>query len=95
MSRTTNLPMIAFAITLTRGFGQGALSVVSLALVGKWFGRKLNFAMGVYSLLVGIGFVCVFPAVGGIVLRSGWRTAWDGIGWTLALLVSRILADRS
>jgi MFS family permease len=87
MTGTTSLPVLAFTITLTRGFGQSALSVVSLALVGKWFGRKLNYAMGVYSLLVGLGFVCAFPTVGGIVLRSGWRTAWDGIGWTLALLV--------
>ena len=29
-------------MTLTRGFGQSALSVVSLAMIGKWFRRRLT-----------------------------------------------------
>ena len=29
-------------VTLTRGLGQSALSVVSLAMVGKWFTRRLT-----------------------------------------------------
>jgi MFS family permease len=52
---------VFMAVTLTRGFGQSALSVVSLALVGKWFARRLNFAMGIYSPLVGVGFIIAFP----------------------------------
>lgn len=85
MSRTVSLLALCVTITLTRGFGQSALSVVSLALVGKWFARRLNFAMGIYSLLVGIGFIAAFPGVGYAVLKLGWRTAWFGVG--LALLV--------
>ena len=79
---------LAAAITLSRGFGQSALSVVSLALVGKWFGRGLNYAMGVYSLLVGIGFIAAFPGVGSAVLAFGWRAAWAGVGWALLLVVT-------
>jgi MFS family permease len=71
---------VFIAVTLTRGFGQSALSVVSLALVGKWFARRLNFAMGIYSLMVGIGFIIAFPSVGAAVLKYGWRTAWSGVG---------------
>ena len=71
---------LAAGVTLTRGFGQSALSVVSLALVGKWFGRRINYAMGVYALLVGIGFIAAFPSVGSAVLGYGWRTAWNGVG---------------
>src|SRR5207245_9349172 len=56
MSGTNGLLLLGVGITLSRGLGQSALSVVSLALVGKWFGRGLNYAMGIYSLLVGIGF---------------------------------------
>ena len=85
MSHTVGLLALCITITLTRGFGQSALSVVSLALVGKWFARRLNFAMGVYSLLVGLGFIAAFPGVGHAVLTLGWRTAWFGVG--LALLV--------
>ncbi len=79
---------IFICITLTRGFGQSALSVVSLALVGKWFARRLNFAMAIYALLVGIGFIIAFPSVGAAVLRFGWRAAWSGVGvFLMAVLV--------
>ena len=39
MSSATAIAAMFVAITLTRGLGQSALSVVSLALVGKWFSR--------------------------------------------------------
>src|SRR5206468_3295606 len=76
------------AITLTRGLGQSALSVVSLTLVGKWFGRRLNYAMGIYSLLVGVGFIAAFPSAGSAVVAVGWRTAGSGVGWVLLLVVA-------
>jgi MFS family permease len=79
---------LGVAITLTRGLGQSALSVVSLTLVGKWFGRRLNVAMGIYALLVGVGFIAAFPSVGGAVVSFGWRTAWSGVGWALLLVVA-------
>lgn len=81
---------LSITVTLTRGFGQSALSVVSLALVGKWFARRLNYAMGVYSLLVGVGFIAAFPSVGQAVIAFGWRAAWAGVGWCLLLAVGPI-----
>ena len=87
MSWVTSTPSLCIAVTLTRGFGQSALSVVSLALVGKWFARRLNQAMGVYSLLIGVGFIAAFPSVGQAVLRFGWRDTWAGIGWVLLLVM--------
>src|SRR5215472_8814690 len=87
MSHIIGTTGLWITVTLTRGFGQSALSVVSLALVGKWFARRLNFAMGVYSLLVGIGFITAFPSVGQAVLRFGWRGTWASIGWVLILIL--------
>ncbi len=86
MSRTTALPGLIAALTLTRALGQSALSVVSLALVGKWFARRLNLAMGIFALLVAIGFIAAFPTVGQAVLGSGWRTAWFGVGAAVGVL---------
>lgn len=83
MSQAATLTALAVAITLTRGLGQSALSVVSLALVGKWFARRLNFAMGVYSLAVGVGFIAAFPSVGQAAILHGWRAAWLGVGIAL------------
>ncbi len=85
MSATSSIAAIAILITLTRGFGQSALSVVSITMVGQWFVRRLNFAMAVYTIALSIGFMLAFPLIGAIVLQSGWRTAWWIIG--LALLV--------
>jgi MFS family permease len=88
MSASKGLPSLFVTVTLTRGLGQSALSVASLALVGMWFGRRLNVAMGIYSLLVGMGFIAAFPAVGRAVLSAGWRPAWFGIGLVqVAILV--------
>jgi MFS family permease len=88
MGQLTGMIAVAAAITLTRGFGQSALSVVSLALVGKWFNDRISYAMGVYSLLVGIGFVTAFPLVGQSVLANGWRFTWTVVGWSLLLVLA-------
>src|SRR5260370_21974325 len=79
------LPLLAW-ITLTRGFGQSALSVASLALVGKWFSRRLSLAMGVYALVMSIGFMAPFPAVGAAVQACGWRVASGGVGRGLVMV---------
>jgi MFS family permease len=45
-------------LVLVRGAGQSALSIVSMAAVGKWFrGRRLGVAMGVYAVLLTFGFI--------------------------------------
>lgn len=85
MSVTRSVAAMALLITLTRGFGQSALSVVSITMVGQWFVRRLNLAMAVYTIALSIGFMLAFPLVGAIVLANGWRTAWSLIG--VALLV--------
>jgi len=90
MSRATTSTALLVLVTLTRGFGQSALSVASLALVGKWFSRRLSLAMGVYAVAMSIGFMAAFPAVGAAVSASGWRAAWAGIGWALVLVAAPV-----
>ncbi len=80
MSGVRTAGALLIFITLTRGLGQSALSVVSLAMPAKWFCQRLTRAMGVYALAMSIGFMIAFPAVGAFVLASGWRTAWAAIG---------------
>jgi MFS family permease len=71
------------SLTLTRGLGQGALSLVSMALVGKWFRRRIGTAMGVFSVLLAFGFIGVTLGIGAAVQTVGWRLAWLVLGWTL------------
>jgi MFS family permease len=76
---------LLITLTLTRGLGQSALSVVSITIVGKWFVRRVPIAMGVYSILIGIGFVAAFPIVGYAAINIGWRPVWERMGWILAI----------
>ena len=80
MSQTTTVAGLAVWVTLTRALGQSALSVVSLAIVGQWFVRRIDTAMAVYSVVMSVGFMMAFPLVGAIVQRRGWRVAWLAIG---------------
>ena len=97
MSRATGLAMLLLCVTLTRGLGQSSLSVVSLAMVGKWFRRRLTRAMAVYAVAMSIGFMAAFPIVGALVLTTGWRRAWLGVGLALVAVVAPLawLLDRS
>lgn len=83
MSVTASVTTMFVLLVLSRGLGQSALSVVSLTMVGQWFRRRLTLAMGVYSIVLSIGFMIAFPIVGSIVVNEGWRTAWRGIGLCL------------
>jgi MFS family permease len=83
MSGVRSYVMLLVLLTLTRGLGQSSLSIVSLAMPGKWFRRRLTSAMGVYALLMSVGFMIAFPLVGAVVLDHGWRVAWASLGATL------------
>ena len=85
MSGVWSVIPLALLITLTRGLGQSALSVVSITMVGKWFVKRLSLAMAVYTILLSIGFMIAFPLIGALVISSGWRAAWWTIGLALLL----------
>ncbi len=80
MSGVNGVLWLALLITLTRGLGQSALSVISITIVGQWFVRRLSLAMAVYSVVLSVGFMIAFPVVGIVVENSGWRAAWAGVG---------------
>ena len=85
MSRVTSYAGLAIAVTLTRALGQSALSVVSLAMVGQWFVRRIDMAMATYSILLSIGFMLAFPVVGSMVQSRGWRFAWFATGASILI----------
>lgn len=87
MSSTSGAGILFLLLVLSRGFGQSALSVVSLTMVGQWFHRRLSLAMGIYAVLLSAGFMGAFPIVGGAVLAHGWRSVWSVIGWCLVLVL--------
>lgn len=86
MSNVTSVLWLTVLITLTRGFGQSALSVVSLTMVGQWFRKKLSLAMGIYAVVLSMGFMIAFPMVGQAVETRGWRPTWMAIGLLLLFI---------
>jgi MFS family permease len=88
MSAVRGFWALAIAVTLTRGLGQSALSVISLAMVGQWFGRGIESAMAIYSIVMSLGFMIAFPLVGALVQSWGWRSAWLSIGITLLAVLA-------
>lgn len=92
MSRVQHAGGLFVTTTLTRALGQSALSVVSLAIVGKWFVRRLPKAMGIYAVLTVFGFAAAFPGVQFSVDRFGWRIVWAGLGAALLFGVAPIVA---
>jgi MFS family permease len=87
MSGTKGIIFLTILITLTRGFGQSALSVVSITIVGQWFVRRLSLAMAIYTVLLSIGFMLAFPIVGSIVIKNGWRFAWNAVGYAILFIL--------
>ena len=90
MTRLTGSREFAVAVMLTRGFGQSALSVISITMVGKWFAQRTSLAMAVYSLLLSLGFArtatspCRWPATKAPPTASGSRGIADpSIQWAI------------
>jgi MFS family permease len=90
MSVASSFAGLAVTITLTRALGQSALSVVSLAVVGHWFVRRLDRAMAIYSIVMSVGFMVAFPLVGSLVQQWGWRAAWFATGATLVTALAPV-----
>jgi MFS family permease len=83
MSQVSSDLELFFCLTLIRGFGQSALSTVSIAMVSKWFRGRLAMAMGLFAVLLTFGFVGTVLGVGWAVGEFGWRSAWQMIAWSL------------
>lgn len=82
---------LTILVTLTRGFGQSALSVVSIYLIGKSFDRRIAWPMAAYSVTMSIGFVIAFQTIGAFLTTPDettvpdWRGVWLGVGVALAI----------
>ena len=88
MAAVTGPLSLLIALTLIRGFGQSALSIVSTAIVGKWFNQRMGLAMGVYAVLLSFGFIGTIVGVGAAAEVYGWRAAWNGCGIFLLMVLA-------
>src|SRR5690349_3113018 len=95
MSQLGGGAMNLFLLVLaTRTIGQSALSVASITTVGKSFAKGAGLPMGVFSVLLSVGFMLAFVYVGGQVRSAGWRSAWAQIAVGLLAAIPVILLLR-
>lgn len=87
MSFASSIAWLLAGLILTRGFGQSALSALSLTMVGKWFRRKLPLAMALFAVAISIGFIAAFPSVGGAAAMFSWRTTWMWMGVSFLVVI--------
>jgi MFS transporter, OFA family, oxalate/formate antiporter len=87
MSECSSVASLAATLVLVRGLGQSALSVASMAAIGKWFNARLGIAMGVFAVLLTFGFIAGVLGMGEAIRIWGWRTAWQSLGLSIAALV--------
>jgi len=82
MTQITGAVWLFALIMFTRGFGQSALSVVSITMVGKWFSRRLSLAMAAYAVLLSLGFIAA-SLWAKEYADADWRVVWSAMGWML------------
>ena len=87
-----SVTVLFMLLLATRALGQSALSVCSIATVGKWFPNRVGLPMAVYSVLLSLLFAVAFGAIGYSVRESGWRNAWLQIALGLMLVITPLMA---
>ena len=94
MSQVQSLPQLYLGFSVVRSLGQGALSLISVWLVGEWFQRK----RGIASAIAGIGgglSVMTIPLLNNVLIRNyGWESAWVALAigvWSILIIPSLVL----
>lgn len=76
MSSITSLTGLYLAFCIVRSLGQGALSLISVWLVGEWFEKKRGMATAIAGLGGGLSVMTVPILNNWLITQYGWSTAW-------------------
>ncbi len=68
--------VLCVAFTALRFSGQGMLTMVSRAMVSKWFERRRGQVAGLLGVVINFGFSIAPAVLGAWIGRAGWRGAW-------------------
>ncbi|MDA1162056.1 MAG: MFS transporter [Planctomycetota bacterium] len=89
MSHTESLTDLYLGFSCVRSLGQGALSLVSVWIVGEWFERRRGIATAMAGLGGGLS-VMTIPLINiWLIEHYSWQTAWQGLAfgvWGLLVL---------
>ena len=81
-------PVIAFPVMILGFFwlrftGQGALTMTSRAMLGKWFNHYRGISLSISGIVVGFSFSLAPHTLDSMIQAVGWRWTWAGTGLVL------------
>lgn len=85
MSRVQSLDQLYLGFTGVRSIGQGALSLVSVWLVGEWFTRRRGIATAFAGLGGGLSVMTVPLINNWFIEHYNWETAWVALSAVVCL----------
>lgn len=96
MSTIDELSELYFAFSCVRSLGQGALTLVSVWLVGEWFERRRGMATAIAGMGGGISVMTVPLINNWLITQYGWQVAWQILALVVAvsLIVPGLLLIR-
>jgi len=80
--------VLCVAFTALRFSGQGMLTMVSRAMVSKWFDRRRGQVAGLLGVVINFGFSLAPALLGFWIGAAGWRGAWLGMAATVGIGMS-------
>jgi len=70
------LLLVSIGFFLIRFIGQGVITLIARALIGKWFNRRRGFASAVSGSIASMAFASAPLLLYELVNQVGWRQAW-------------------
>jgi MFS family permease len=79
------------------GLGSACAYVPTLAVVGGWFAKRRNTALGIAAAGTGCGMLIIPPLAAALIEHFGWRNADIilGVGCASLMLACAVLSERS
>ncbi len=93
-SQTNSSWQLYITYSLLLSIGTGAIYVVRMATVSRWFDKKRGLAIGITSSSYGLGQAGLAPFATFLISEFDWRIAYIVIGliaWLIVIPLSRLL----
>ena len=94
MSRVSSLTDLYISFAFVRTLGQGALSLVSVWLIGEWFEHRRGMATAIAGLGGGLSVMTIPLINNQIIEHFGWQSNWMALGiaaWIILVLPGILL----
>ncbi len=93
-SQTNSSWQLFITYSLLLSIGTGAINIVILSTVSRWFDKKRGLALGIAASGIGLGQVIMAPFATYLISEFDWRIAYIVIGliaWVIMIPLSRLL----